>query len=630
MVQPEYRAPLLINCTQESIKIVTMSEKQLEITTKRDMREWTRRMELIYDRKLAVTHTLHIHDTKYPVNAALLRATLPTIAPDQWTNSFSGISPALVDQLLRYLYSCEITVSLMTLKELMLACEDLKLGHLQEACEEFLRKDQILCPENYIGWYKFCCEKFEKTTGYCKERIEKELDKVRHCREFHDLSLAELHDLIKEHKDADTQFHAVMSWVLVDENRQDYIEELIDFINVAKCSKEYLGTANKAPYEQVLKSAAVQNKLFRASLDLQAKNTKHPQTEYAPYVPKEDTDKDQMKHSLGLQYQSNMEFAKAMTESFQQFKECNTNTDIVLQLSDGTIRAHQIVLASISPYFATLLTSGENAEVKEDLTKLDSSAVRALVDYMYSGEIKISDSTLLEHIKACDILQLNTLSTRCKDHATNELDISPNNCFQWIMGSKRFNLPKTRRRAIDYICQNFEHVYSLPSLRELGHDDLLELLNNDALGCIPEDILYEVIASWIMGNQDNRRGYLNQFLASRAMKQCSVKVDLDVPAILRKGHFDSDEREMVWEARHRTLQRALKLARENENRLQQELNTANEPATPQNQSRMGWKRVTKWLRRRTRGPQRVRDSVSSDNLAAPVHLHSSRSAPSHI
>ena len=584
-----------------------MSEKQLEITTKRDMREWTRRMEVIYNRKLAVTHTLHIHDTKYPVNAALLRATLPTIAHDQWTNSFSGISPALVDQLLRYLYSCEITVSLMTLKELMLACEDLKLGHLQEACEEFLRKDQILCPENYIGWYKFCCEKFEKTTGYCKERIEKELDKVRHCREFHDLSLAELHDLIKEHKDADTQFHAVMSWVLVDENRQDYIEELIDFINFAKCSKECLGTANKAPYEQVLKSAAVQNKLFRASL--QAKNTKHPQTEYAPYVPKEDTDKDQMKHSLGLQYQSNMKFAKTMTESFQQFKECNTNTDIVLQVSDGTIRAHQIVLASISPYFATLLTSGENAEVQKDLTELDSSAVRALVDYMYSGEIKTSDSTLLEHIEACDSLQLATLSTRCKDYATNELDISPNNCFQWIMGSKSFNLPKkTRRRAIDYICQNFEHVYSLPSLRELGHDDLLELLNNDALGCIPEDILYEVIASWIMDSQENRRGYLNQFLASRAMKECSVNVDLDVPAILRKGQFDSDEREMVWEARHQRLQRALKLA----------------TATPQNQSRMGWRRVTKWLRRRTRGPPRVRDSVSSDNLAAPVRLYSSR------
>ena len=531
-----------------------MSAKKLVVNVKKDMGEWTTKMKSIYTNKLAITHIIRVHDKEYPVNSAVLHAALPNIPASQWQQYFSQVSNDIIGDILQYLYSCEIKVSMVTLKKTLQASKILKLTHLHDACIQLLMEN--LGPENCIGWYKFCIqENLEFIAEYCREQIARDLNKVRQCDEFQGLTFAELNDLIKNHEqNVDTQFHAIMTWVLGHEERCGQVEDLIELIDLSKCSRECLQTASETPYKEVLWSASLQHKLLRASL--KNSSTKDPQGDQI-YQPSVDETRTTKEHVIGLQMQPNIDFAKSIMSTCQSFKTASANTDIIIQLSTGEIKAHQIVLTTASKYFEALIRTSNVVNKTEacgkpvitDLTQLYSAAVEALVDYMYTGKIVIDNHALLDHIHACDFLHLETLMNKCKTYAEKGINIKADNCFQWMVGSNLFDLPKTKVRAVNFVCKNFSRVYQSEGLLSLGNKELFELLQNDALGCLPEETLYTVLIQWMKHHQEDRKGYLSDFLKSRAMKCCSINQNLDIKDALEGGNFDVDERDQIWTAR---------------------------------------------------------------------------------
>ena len=365
-----------------------------------------------------------------------------------------------------------------------------------------------LCPESYIGWYNFCTqEHFDNIAQYFRDKIVKELNKVRQCNEFQGLSFAEVNDFIKEHvENADTQFYAMMTWVLGHEERYEQVEELINLIDLEKCSRKCLKKASQTPYKEVLWTASLQHKLFQASIE----NSGFADAGDEEYKACQDEMEKKTQNLVGSNFKSNMDFAKSMMLTYQSFKMNNTNTDVVIQLSDGEINAHQVVLATASPYFEALIrTSADHKEneesypsiMKTDLSDLDAATVRGLLDFMYTDKLLIDDSMLLSYIHTCDFLQLENLLDQCKQHAEDGISMTPENCYQWIVGSNLFNLPLTRKRAVQFVCKNFQTVHNVDDIVILGHKDMLDLLNNDELGSIDEQILYNTLMSWIIHQQ---------------------------------------------------------------------------------------------------------------------------------
>ena len=86
----------------------------------------------------------------------------------------------------------------------------------------------------------------------------------------------------------------------------------------------------------------------------------------------------------------------------------------------------------------------------------------------------------------------------------------------------------------------------------LEHNDIVGVLNDNALRSIPEQVLYEAIIFWIMHNQ-SERSHLAEFLKSNAMKHCPIDVKLDMHAILSRKIFDANETHQIWEARYDRL-----------------------------------------------------------------------------
>ena len=535
-----------------------MSAK-LEVTSEWDLKEWSTRMKHIYDNGLAKTHVLHVHDVDYSVNAAVLHAALPNIPANKWEETFNAVNRDLVKDILRFLYTFEVPVSLSKVKDILLASNLLQLSHLQKACEPFVMDN--LRPHNYIGWLQFSeAENFHNLAKVCKEKITKELHLVSQCKEFQELSFAEVCNLIKEQAAdcADTRFHAIMSWVLVDKDRYKYVEQLIDLIDLTKCSRACLKRAIIGPYDKAFQTMSLQRKLLQASLSDTSPYKANEDTKYIPAKVDANTQQE-----LLLNYKDNhiADFAKSMIAKFNYFLMNTMHTDMTVKLSDeNSIKTHQVVLAAGSPYFEAVVRRSSDEENEQassemiytDLLQLDPVAAKALVEYIYSNNINIVSNELLDYIHGCDFLQLGILLQQCKNYAEKSVTISPEKCFQWFIGSKLFSLKNTKNRAVSCICMNFEQVHRMEGLLNLGRDDMVGVLNNDALWPVPEQVLYEVIISWIMHNQ-GERSHLAEFLKSNAMKRCSVDVKLDMHAILRGKNFDANETHQIWEARYDRL-----------------------------------------------------------------------------
>ena len=538
--------------------------RSIDVRIDDSVTHWINGMKAVYHGNLAQNYTLHINGKDYPCNEAIMHAVLPDIPPEEWGERFSTVSTLggntdLISQILQYFYTCEIHVSMDTLNLILKASRVLNLSHLKDACEHYLCKH--LSPEIYCSWLKFSEEEnFETISKMCKDGIFNELDRVRQCQDFQRLSFAEVKELVEEHvklgQSADKLFCAILSWI--EKNDGQYYEELFNLIDMFKCSKQALNMATEEPYEKLLWTASFQNKLFRACLRAESMNNESAVSTSAGHqsCDREDTDDGHSEQYLNFAFPSVKKFALDMIQAFQDFQNNAKHTDIIIKLFDKDIQAHQVVLAAGAPYFEALLRSHASQDqntgtMEADLTTMNPVIVPVLVNYMYSKSIHIEDLALLEHIYACDFLQIETLLSKCKEYAERGVQIGPSNCIDWIVGHRTFNLPQTKKNAMRVIWTNLRTVIMLNKLQQLESTELLELLNAQTwqfeYNTVSERDLLEALIAWINCDQESRKQCVTQLLESRAMTHCSVCWDLDMKHVLDSGSFGLSERDQFWQ-----------------------------------------------------------------------------------
>ena len=143
---------------------------------------------------------------------------------------------------------------------------------------------------------------------------------------------------------------------------------------------------------------------------------------------------------------------------------------------------------------------------------------------------------------------------KCIQQASN-VQLTPENCFHWLLARKRFDLPPVvKDKIVTYISQNFEKVCSMQEILDVDHSDMLNVLNHKCFGEVSEKTLYDTLVSWMCFDKAGRRKvHLPQLLESRAMKQCKMRGDLDMCALLNAASFNIGERDLVWNARFQRL-----------------------------------------------------------------------------
>lgn len=95
---------------------------------------------------------------------------------------------------------------------------------------------------------------------------------------------------------------------------------------------------------------------------------------------------------------------------FSQLLERESFCDVTLACEGLTLRAHKVVLSACSTYFDTIFSQYEEKNPIVILKDVKFADIRALVEFMYRGEINIDHSHLASLLKAAEDLRIKGLA----------------------------------------------------------------------------------------------------------------------------------------------------------------------------------------------------------------------------
>ncbi|XP_017836856.1 longitudinals lacking protein, isoforms H/M/V isoform X12 [Drosophila busckii] len=127
---------------------------------------------------------------------------------------------------------------------------------------------------------------------------------------------------------------------------------------------------------------------------------------------------------------------------FDTLLENETLVDCTLAAEGKFLKAHKVVLSACSPYFATLLQEQYDKHPIFILKDVKYQELRAMMDYMYRGEVNISQDQLAALLKAAESLQIKGLS----DNRSGGSNAAPKpDAHHRVKLSGQYTLEQTKR-----------------------------------------------------------------------------------------------------------------------------------------------------------------------------------------
>ncbi|XP_050684190.1 protein bric-a-brac 1-like isoform X2 [Leptidea sinapis] len=113
-------------------------------------------------------------------------------------------------------------------------------------------------------------------------------------------------------------------------------------------------------------------------------------------------------------YQSNL------TSCFDQLLQTETLVDVTLACDGKKLKAHKVVLSACSPYFQSLFTDNPSEHPIVFLQNIVYTHLRAIVDFMYRGEVNVLEDDIPGLLKVAEALKVRGLTDINGEHSKNE------------------------------------------------------------------------------------------------------------------------------------------------------------------------------------------------------------------
>jgi kelch-like protein 2/3 len=116
-------------------------------------------------------------------------------------------------------------------------------------------------------------------------------------------------------------------------------------------------------------------------------------------------------------------------EGLYHLQRSDVLTDVTLVADNVEVRAHKNVLAANSPYFHAMFTENFEERLSKSVTlsEVDPQALEALVKFIYTAEVDISEDNVQALLTAANLLQLSEVRDACCEFLASQLH--PTNCL---------------------------------------------------------------------------------------------------------------------------------------------------------------------------------------------------------
>ena len=109
--------------------------------------------------------------------------------------------------------------------------------------------------------------------------------------------------------------------------------------------------------------------------------------------------------------------SKAFLEKLNNWREKNLFIDVVLCADGVELSAHKVILSSCSPYFEAMFCGNfseqhSKSDGKISIGGVTGSALKSIMDYIYSGILKVTIENAPELLQIADLLLLEQVKSR--------------------------------------------------------------------------------------------------------------------------------------------------------------------------------------------------------------------------
>ncbi|XP_078581137.1 kelch repeat and BTB domain-containing protein 8-like isoform X2 [Branchiostoma floridae x Branchiostoma japonicum] len=172
-------------------------------------------------------------------------------------------------------------------------------------------------------------------------------------------------------------------------------------------------------------------------------------------------------------------------------------TDVVLDVEGRSFPCHRAILASCSPYFRSMFTSGY-AEAKQEricIQDVSEVAMATILDYAYTGCLQTEPDQVQSVMSAAGLFQVGFVCCKAAEYMRDLLDVS--NCVDVLMYADMQGNQALLESSKRYIASRFNQVALQPSFLQLPLPLLKSLLDRDDLMTNSENDVVQAALRWI-------------------------------------------------------------------------------------------------------------------------------------
>ncbi|XP_078687106.1 uncharacterized protein LOC144919516 [Branchiostoma floridae x Branchiostoma belcheri] len=204
-------------------------------------------------------------------------------------------------------------------------------------------------------------------------------------------------------------------------------------------------------------------------------------------------------------------FGRCSSRWQEFFSELNSQrqtgefVDMVLMVQNMRFRCHRAILSS-TPYFKAILskrhTEGITSNVVE-LQNIDPLCFSKILDYVYTGQITISQDDVKDILQAAHELKLKKMKKYCLEFMQNTL--SRSNCLLFMQLANLYGFSDLKSEAKKKAITHFSKAKENDGFLTLSSDELVDLLRNDLLKVTSEDEVTTSVIQWLDHDPDSRK-----------------------------------------------------------------------------------------------------------------------------
>ena len=197
--------------------------------------------------------------------------------------------------------------------------------------------------------------------------------------------------------------------------------------------------------------------------------------------------------------EDNEEVAKLSTHGQDMLQAINnlrgeeSLSDVTVVVGGKEFLTHKVILCAASEYFKAMFTSGFSESSKSEITiEGDSTIFERILEFMYTGELRLTDDILPDVIQMASYFQFTHVLTVCERFLQKRLrnrDIS----FDTIVQVSIAYGPVSNI-AEDHLATNFQDIIKEPTFDDLPVEILENFLDRNDLTALSMSITEEHVS----------------------------------------------------------------------------------------------------------------------------------------